>query len=136
MAKYYNTTDDSIGAKELKEGTFVVARKIGGRNVIEIIDDVEKVAELIDKITPVLQQIVQALKDFFFNLIQRMPSTIIVNGNVYNYTIQPAPFNAIDKVFYLNDVDSEDRIFEFEHKHLGKAKDMLVKALKEEGYIK
>lgn len=135
MAKYYNTTDDSIGAVEIKEGVLVVARKIDNRTIIEIVEDAEQIASLIDKIAPVLQKIIQAIKDFFFNIIQRMPSTIIVDGNVYNYTIQPAPFKAIDRVFYMSELDG-DRIFEYEHKHIGKAKRMLIQALKSEGYIK
>jgi hypothetical protein len=36
----------------------------------------------------------------------------------------------------MNADDPTDVIFAFEHKHMGKAKNMLYKALKETGYVK
>jgi hypothetical protein len=136
MAKYLSTKDDSIGAKELPNGKILVARKIEGRNVLEVLEDPQEIADIIDKILPVAQHIIQALKDFFNNIFQRFPSVIVERGNNYVFTLQPAPFKAIDKVFYMNADDPTDRLYEFEHKHMGKAKNMLYKALKETGYLK
>ena len=134
--KYYNTKDDSIGAKEIAEGKILVARKIEGRNVLEILEDPQEIADIVDKVLPVLQHVIQSLKDFFQNIFQRFPSVIREQGNNYVFTIQPAPFKAIDKVFYMNADDPTDRKFEFEHKHLGKAKNMLYKALKAANYLR
>ena len=134
MAKYYNTKDDSLGAKEISEGKMIIARQIGGRNVLEIIEDPQQIADLIDKILPVLGHVLQALKDFFQNIFQRFPSVIVERGNNYIFTLQPAPFKAIDKVFYMNADDPTDVIFYVEAQNMGKAKNELHKALKGAGY--
>jgi len=133
MAKYVSTKDDSLGGEVLPNGKVRIARKINGRNVIEI---VEQTSDIIDEVLPLAQHIIQALKDFFQNIFCRFPTVIVERGNNYIYTLQPAPFKAIDRVFYMNVDDPTDRIFEFENKAMGKAKNELHKALKAAGYVR
>jgi hypothetical protein len=140
MAKYFNTTDNSIGAKLNHKGEYVLAYKEGSKRTIKkldptIIDDAKEIANLIEQAVPVAQNIINMLANFFRGIIQRFPTEIIIQEDVYRYTIQPAPFGTIDRVFYQSDTDKNDFRFYFEHKHLGKAKNMLYKALKNEGYV-
>jgi hypothetical protein len=141
MAKYFDTKDDSIGAKLNHKGEYVVARMAGGVKLIEKlnpedIEDAKKIADIIiTEALPLAQKVINAIKDFFQGIFQRFPPAIIIQGDTYRYTIQPNPFKGVDRVFYMSETYGEDRAFEFEDKHLGKAKNMLFKALKEEGYL-
>ena len=136
MAKFYNTTDDSIGAKELKNGKVLIARKIEGRNVLEILEDPQQIADILDKVLPVLKHIMQQLRDFFQSIFQRFPSVIRERDHNYIFTLQPCPGDGICKVFYMAQDDPYERIFECEHKYMGKAKSMLFKELKKANYVR
>jgi hypothetical protein len=129
---YVNTTDDSIGAKLLGNGKALVAREINGTKVVEIINETN---EIIDQVAPVLKQIINKLVDFFNSIFHRFPTVIKVEGKNYIFTIQPAPFKAIDKVFYLCEDDPNYRLFEHEGKNLPEAKRGLRKELKDLGYM-
>ena len=132
MAKYVMTTDDSIGGKLLGNGKVLVAKVIEGRNVVEII---EETSDIIDKVAPVLQHIINTLRDFFQNIFQRFPSVIVENGQNYIFTLQPSLGKGIDKAFYMSAIDPESRIYEFEGERMGKVKNDLYKALKATGYV-
>ena len=134
MSKYVSTTDSSIGALLLDDGKLVIARKIDNLNVVEIIEDLEKVKELIDKITPVIGQIYRTLVDFFSSIINPFPSVIIQNGVSYRFTEQKAPWKAIDFVFYMS--EDGEQIFKHEDSRMPRAKRELRKELKDYGYIK
>lgn len=140
MAKYFNTKDNSLGAMKNSKGEFILAYKEGNSKIIKkldptIIDDAKQIADIIEQAVPVAQSIINTLIDFFKGILQRFPTAIIIQDDVYRFTIQPAPFKDIDRVFYQSETDKNDFRFYFEHKHLGKAKNMLYKALKEEGYL-
>lgn len=133
MAKFVSTKDDSLGGKLLDNGKVLIARDIDGRKVVEI---VEETADIIDKLLPLAQHIIEALKNFFNNIFQRFPHVIIVNGANYVFTIQPAHgIKSPDKVFYMSTDDRNDILFFQEAPTLGKAKNQLFKELKSEGYV-
>lgn len=132
MAKYVNTTDDSIGAKLLGDGKALVAREINGTKVVEIINETN---EIIDQVAPVVTQIINKLVDFFNSIFHRFPTVIVVEGMHYVFTEQKAPFKAIDKVFYLCEEDPNYRLFEHEAQNMPTAKRALRKELKSMGYM-
>ncbi len=133
MRKFVATTDDSIGAELLGNGKARVAREIEGRKVVEII---EETSDIIDEALPILQHIIQQLKDFFNAIFNRFPCVIVEKGNNYVFTEQRAPWKAIDRVFYMNADDGNDKIFEFEAPTIGKARNLLYKQLKQSRYVK
>lgn len=134
--KYVSTTDDSIGARFINDEKIAVARVIEGKRVIEIIEDADKIKDIVDKVLPILEHILQALIDFFrsFNPFH---TVLVIDGRNYVYTEQKAPFKAIDSVFYMWQEGNEcDIRFRYEAPHMQKAKRELKKELKSLGYIK
>jgi transcriptional regulator of heat shock response len=132
MGKYVNTKDESLGAKLLENGKALVAREVNGKKVVEIID---QTSDILDQALPIVQKIIQQLVDFFNSVFHRFPTVIVVEGKNYIFTTQPAPFKAIDRVFYLCEEDPNYRMFEHEGKNLYQAKQQLRKELKSLGYL-
>lgn len=126
------TTDESLGAKLIGDGKALVAREVNGRKFVEII---EETSDIIDKALPIVQHIIQQLVDFFNSVFCRFPTVIVLDGQNYIFTIQPSPFKGIDKVFYMNEEDKNDIIFEHEDTRLPRAKKELRKELKSLGYL-
>ena len=130
--KYVSTKDDSIGGKLIGDGRVLIARMINGKKFVEIIDEA---SDIIDKVLPVLGHILQSLIDFFNSVFHRFPTVIVQSGENYVYTIQPSPFKGVDKVFYMNEENKNDIIFEHENPNLPTAKRELRKELKALGYM-
>lgn len=134
--KFVNTTDDSIGGMLHPDGKLSVVKVIDGLNTVEIIEDIEKVKELVELSIPVIQEIIRALTNFFSSIVNPFPPVIIQNGKYYRWTMQKAPWAALDRVFYMNDEDKNDIIFYHEAKQMPAARRELRKELKDYGYIK
>lgn len=138
MGKFVLTTDSSIGGYHHKDGKLVLFRKINDLNVVEVIEDIEKVKELIEKAAPLFGQIWQIIEDMFNSIIEPFPPVIKqdVDGEdiYYRYTEQKAKGKALDYVFYM----SEDghQIFKHEDARMPRAKKGLRYELKDYGYIK
>jgi hypothetical protein len=133
MAKFVSTKDDSLGGKVLDNGKVLVARKIDGRKVVEVLDET---ADIIDKALPLAQHIIQALINFFNDIFQRFPHVIVVDGVNHVFTIQPARgIKANDRVFYQSTDDANDVLFFKEAPTMGQAKKQLFQELKSKGYV-
>lgn len=133
MAKYVKTTDDSIGGMLIDGERVVTATIIDGRKVVEIL---KATKEQLDQILPLASQIAQDLINFFNSIFQPFPCVIKLEGRSYVLTEQRAPWAAIDRVFYMNEADKNDIIFQHEAKAMPKAKRELRKELKTYGYAK
>ena len=133
--KFVNTTDDSIGGMLHPDGKLTVATVIDGVNAVEIIEDLEKVKDLVEGAAPIASKILQAIVNIFSSICQPFPPVIIQNGKHYRWTIQKAPWGAIDRMFYM-EVDTKEVILYHEHKTIGGVRGELRKELKEYGYIK
>jgi len=134
--KFVNTTDDSIGGMLHPDGKLSVVTVIDGLQTVEIIEDLEKVKDLVDKAIPVIGQILKTLIDFFSSIVNPFPPVIKQGDKYFRFTMQKAPWSAIDKVFYMNDEDKNEIIFIHEAKQMSIARRELRKELKEYGYIK
>lgn len=140
MGKFVLTTDSSIGGYQHKNGNLVLFKKINDLNVVEVIEDIEKVKELIEKAAPILGQIWQTLVDLYMSIVEPFPPVIskVIDGETvyYRFTEQRSRGKAIDFVFYMNTIDRNDVIYEHHHEYMPKAKKALKKQLREEGYKK
>lgn len=132
MPKYVSTKDGSIGGKLLDNGKVLVATKVNGTKVVEI---VELVDDIIDQTLPIARNILKALQDFFNDVLHRFPPVIKVAGIEYVFTVQPAPWKAIDRMFYQSTLDANDQMFKHEGETKGECRKKLRKELKEYGYM-
>ena len=132
MKKFVATTDNSIGGMLIEGNKVVTATIIEGRKVVEILDATK---EQLENILPLVSAIYNQLKDFFSSIFNPFPCVIKVGDDTFVRTEQFAPFGAIDRIFYMDSVDANVRMFEFEGKTMGKAKKQLKQALKEQGYL-
>ena len=135
MAKYVNTTDDSLGAKILDDGTAIVARLIDGKKHIEIVENVKDIEKIIGDLLPIAERVWQMLVDFFRSVTYKFPTMIKQGDEEYIYTEQPSPGKGIDRVFYMNELDKDDIIFIHKHERIGKARRSLRNEFKELGII-
>ena len=133
MAKYVMTKDGSIGGKLIGDDKVLVASKINGRTVVEI---VEVTADIIDQVAPVLTKIIRALQNFFNSIAPRFPCAIKVAEVEYTLTMQRTPFKGLDRIFYMNNENKEDVLYFHEAETMPQAKAALRKELKEYGYVK
>jgi hypothetical protein len=134
--KFVNTKDDSVGGMLHDDGKLSVMNVIDGFKTVEIIEDLEKVKDLIDTSLPIIQEILRALQSFFSSIANPFPPVIKQNDNYYKFTMQKAPWEAIDKIFYMNDENKNDIIYVHEAKTMAAARRELRKELKGLGYIK
>lgn len=133
MRKFVPTTDDSLGGMLIGDNKIVTATIIEGRKVVEIL---EATKEQLENILPLAATIIKQLREFFNSIFNRFPCVIKVGDIHYIFTEQKAPWKAIDKIFYMNSEDGNDKIMEFDATTMGAAKLQLFKALKERGYVK
>ena len=134
--KFVNTKDDSVGGMLHPDGKLSVVNVVDGLKTVEIIEDLEKVKDLVDQAVPVIGQILRTLIDFFSSIVNPFPPVIVQNGKNFRFTMQKAPWGAIDKVFYMNDEDKNETIYIHEAKQMSVARRELRKELKEVGYTK
>lgn len=134
--KFVNTKDESIGGMLHDDGKLSVVNIIDGIKTVEIIEDLEKVKELIDTALPVIDHILRTLVSFFSSIANPFPPVIKQGDKYFKFTMQKAPWEAIDKVFYMNDEDKNECIYIHEAKTMAAARRGLRLELKELGYIK
>ena len=132
MKQYVATKDDSIGGILLDNGKVLIAKKVNGRKVVEII---EQTSDIIEKVLPIAKKIIAAIQDFLNSIFFRFPCVIVQDKKTYVFTMQPAPFKAIDRVFYMNELDRNDIIYLCEDERMVSAKASLRNTLKGLGYI-
>jgi len=133
--KLVNTKDDSKGGMLHPDGKLTVATVIDGVNAVEIIEDLDKVKDLIEGAAPIIGKALQAIINVFSSICQPFPPIILQNGKKYRWTIQKAPWGAIDRMFYMEE-DTKEIIMYHEHKTIGGVRRELRKELKDYGYIR
>lgn len=134
--KYVNTTDESIGGMLHDDGKLSIVTLIDGLEKVEIIEDLEKVKDIIDTALPIATAILKALINAFSSIVNPFPVIITQNDEDFRFTEQRAPFSGIDRVFYMSEQDKENIIYLHEDKRMPRAKRELRLQLKELGYIK
>jgi hypothetical protein len=135
-----NTADDSLGAISMGDNKSLKVWLDGGKRVVELVDTA------IDDILDVVEEgkgLWHKIKYLFDNLFNtRFPCVIRKDGVDYTYTLQPAPWEGVDKAMYLSlSTDNKSLraykiLFIEKHKNLQKAKDLLYEQIKTAGYTK
>ena len=133
---YYETKDDTIAAKKVNADKYVSYTWIDGVKVAKVIEGIEDIDNFIGDVLPRVGNIFTKLIEFVKDFTNPFPTIIEKDHLTYRLTTQRAPFEAIDQVFYMCVEDRAiDFLYHFQHKKMGKAKQALKKALKEDGII-
>ena len=131
--KLVSIKGQETGGRLINDGKdIVVAIREGGNTAVTIIEATSDVlGDIIEKATPLFNQIIALFDDIFNNL----PTFIIKDGVRYRLTLQPAGGKEIDIVLYQGEDDPSQVLFCFKERNMMKAKNAMHEHLEALGYI-
>lgn len=125
--------DKALGGRLTTDKKHIIVATIeDGLTMIEKIEaNLEDIGEFIEKASDVFFQI----KNFFDDLLNRLPSRIKDNGKIYRLNELPAPGRALDIVCYRNEANGNEILFKTEGHNRSKARNEMFALLQEENFI-